>query len=74
MDWHQFLREERARKLQSIEMLNARAYTISRWQNGESRDLNDEIVADYRRHINEIEQLLTNAGVPLVADRSGQPT
>lgn len=67
MSWHQFLRDERARKLESIEMLAARDYTISRTEGGQVRVLNDEIISDYRGHIAEIEQLLTDAGEPFDA-------
>lgn len=67
MSWHQYLRDDRARKLHSIEMLAARDYTISRTEGGRVHILNDEIISDYKDHIAEIEQLLTEAGEPFDA-------
>lgn len=66
-DWHQFLREERARKISSIEQLVAGTYRITWTTNGRTTDLSDEIIADNRKHIIEIEQLLTAAGEPFDA-------
>jgi hypothetical protein len=66
-DWHQFLRDERARKLASIEMLAGGVYHISRTEGGEVRDMSEEIIADYTRHIAEIESILATAGEPFGA-------
>jgi hypothetical protein len=66
-DWHQFLREERARKIASIEQIVAGSYRITWTTNGLTTDLSDEIIADNHKHIAEIEQILTVAGEPFDA-------
>ncbi len=66
-NWHQFLREERARKIASIEQIVSGAYQITWTTNGRTTDLSDQIIADNRKHIAEIEHLLTAAGEPFDA-------
>lgn len=66
-NWHQFLREERARKISNIEQLVAGTYRITWTTNGRTKDLSEEIIADNHKHIAEIEQLLTAAGEPFDA-------
>jgi hypothetical protein len=60
MDWLEFLRSERSRKLESIEMLSSGRIAISRTEGGNRVDLSEEMIADHKRHIQEIEQILAN--------------
>lgn len=64
MDWHKYLREERSRKLVHIALLRSGQIKISRTTLGDAAPLNDEMIADYERHIAEIEKILTDAGEP----------
>jgi len=66
-NWPQYLRDERARKISSIEQMLSGACKITWTTQGITTDLSDEIIADNRKHIAEIEQLLTAAGEPFDA-------
>ena len=65
MDWHQFLRDERSRKLASVEALLSGGLVISTRGGGEIRDVTAEMVDQHQLHIAEIENILATAGEPL---------
>jgi hypothetical protein len=70
MPWYEFLREERARKLTHINWLELRKLVVSQMVDGQITEANEEMIADYRRHVAEIEQILTDAGESLDAQRT----
>lgn len=65
MEWHQFLREERNRKLQSIEWLETRSNGLSTMIDGYYQDTSEQMIAEHRSHIAEIEEILKAASEPL---------
>jgi hypothetical protein len=65
MEWYDFLREERARKLENIKQLSSGNVRITVRTDGELRDVSDEMVADDKSHVAEIEEILTKADQPL---------
>jgi hypothetical protein len=67
MPWYQFLRDERARKLTHIEWLESGKLIVSHLVDGKTTDANGEMIADFRRHVAEIEQILAEAGEPFDA-------
>lgn len=62
MEWYEFLREERARKLNSIEALSSGSLVISARTDGVVRDVSAEMIADHQQHIAELEEILRAAG------------
>jgi hypothetical protein len=58
MEWHNFLREERNRKISSIDMLSEGRISISI----NNQDVSPQVIADHQKHIAEIESILTAAG------------
>jgi hypothetical protein len=62
LQWYEFLRAERARKLKAIEQLSTGKVRLSVRTDGELRDVSHEMVADHKRHIAEIEEILSAAG------------
>ena len=69
MEWHQYLREERARKVQGLMRFLSGDLSIVECRDGERVETTDAAIARLRRNIAEIEQILTAAGVPLEDER-----
>lgn len=67
MNWHQFLREERKRKLTTNDLLSAGCIGTSMMRNGVRIDTNQEAITTNEEHIAEIEAILAEAGEPLDA-------
>lgn len=63
VDWHRYLKEERARKLASIDALSSGGVVISLRTDGELRDVSERMIAEQQWHIAEIEEILTAAGI-----------
>ena len=61
MEWHQFMREERARKLAVIDSLSSGSMTIA----VSSQDVSANIAEEFRHHVAQIETILRAAGQPL---------
>lgn len=71
MEWHQFLREERARKVKSIALLEAGTITFSQNTSGFHVDTSTHLAEELRGHVIEIDAILAAAGQPLeVEDRA----
>lgn len=64
MEWHQYLREERARKLSAIKDLSSGRITLSVRSDGEVRDTSTDMIAEHEKHIAEIEEILRAADEP----------
>ena len=62
MTWHDFLREERRRKLTANELMAAGRIGTSTLQNGVRVDTTEEAIATNMEHIAEIETILTESG------------
>ena len=65
MEWHQYLREERAQKIAGLMRFLAGDLAMLENRDGERIDTTEVAVERLRRNIAEIEQILTAAGVPL---------
>ena len=63
MDWHQYLSEERARKITAIEGLSSRQIVIA----VNYHEVSEKTIAEHQKHIAEIEAILAAAGAPLDA-------
>jgi hypothetical protein len=68
MEWHQYLREERAQKITGLMRFLAGDLSMVATHHGGQVDTTEVTVARLRRNIVEIEQILTAAGVPLDED------
>lgn len=62
MDWHEFLREERSRKLMANELMASGRIGTSTLQDGVRIDTTEEAIANNKVHIAEIETILAEAG------------
>ena len=65
MEWYQYLRDERARKINALQRLLSGDLSTVGNRGGERIDTSVETVERMRRNIAEIEQILVAAGVPL---------
>ena len=65
MEWHQYLREERAQKVHGLMRCLAGDLSMIEVREGERVDTTEVVVERLRRNIAEIEQILRAAGVPL---------
>jgi hypothetical protein len=63
----QFLLDERARKLKSIELLSSGSVGTSEMRNGKQIDTTNESITVNKEHVAELERLLTDARVPFDA-------
>ena len=64
MDWHEYLREERAQKLVGLKRLEASQLLIVEDRGGERVDATAIAIARLRLNISQIEEILTAAGQP----------
>lgn len=64
-NWHDFLRQERARLIQETEFLESGTISITRTVAGVETDLLPDAIDTNRRNVAEIEELLTNADEPI---------
>ena len=65
MEWHQYLREERAQKVHGLRRFLAGDLSMVDARNAGQVDTTQAAIDRLRRNIAEIEQILTAAGVPL---------
>ena len=65
MEWHQYLREERAQKIKGLMRFLAGDLSMVETREGERIDTTEATVDRLRQNIADIEAILTSAGVPL---------
>lgn len=70
MEWHQYLREERAQKVAGLMRFLSGDLSMVEAHNGERIDTTAATIERLRRNIADIEDILTAAGVPL---EDGEP-
>lgn len=68
MEWHQYLRAERAQKIKGLMRFLSGDLSMVETREGERVETTAETVARLRRNIVEIEQILAAAGVALEED------
>jgi hypothetical protein len=64
MTWLEFIRDERTDKLEAIEMLSSGRVQLHMTTNGVRKDITDERLAKLKEDVAEIEQILTEEGIP----------
>lgn len=69
MEWHQYLREERAQKIAGLMRCLAGDLSMVENRQGERIDTTEVTIERLRRNIAEIEQILSAAGVPLADEQ-----
>ena len=69
MEWHHYLREERAQKIHGLMRFLSGDLSIVETQAGERVDTTEVAIARLRRNIADIEHILNAAGVPLDEER-----
>jgi len=63
-DWFRYLKEERARKLASIDALASGGVVISLRTDGVLQDVSERMITEQKWHIAEIEEILAATGKP----------
>lgn len=65
MEWHQYLRDERAQKITGLMHFLSGDLSMVEAREGERIDASEVVIERLRRNIADIEHILTAAGVPL---------
>lgn len=65
MEWHEYLREERAQKIRALELFIANKLEMMEMRDGQRVNANGRTVAQLRQNIADIEDILRAAGQSL---------